>query len=92
MSDSSSSSDASSSTVLKSICMTGRYGMPWKDLSPQIEKKIRHVRFRFVVSFLFSLLVLLRLQQLYILLCTQCRLRISQSLSPSLSLYKTRNH
>ena len=52
MSDSSSSSsDASSSTVLKSICMTGRYGMPWKDLSPQIEKKIRHVRFRFFVFF-----------------------------------------
>ena len=86
MSDSSSSSDASSSTVLKSICMTGRYGMPWKDLSPQIEKKIRHVRFRFIVSFFFVVGIITSTTIIYIVMHTMPFENISISLSLSLSL------
>eukprot|EP00938_MAST-03A_sp_MAST-3A-sp1_P000619 g619.t1 len=31
------------SSVLKGICMTGRYQLPWKDLSPIIKDKIAEV-------------------------------------------------
>ena len=35
---------SSNNNVLRDICMTGRYQVPWKDLSPVIKDKIVEVR------------------------------------------------